>query len=224
MEANYHEPEPFRYALNSFIRAVKEVPVILRADIQQNIAVRKEIAPLLQKVSQSDLFAILHKRRDFIVHQGMLNLESRGSVGTTEGHKIKISFPFRVYPHESSDEAYVRYKEKCRTDKVLRGLGPDCDSAPAIWRTWMLPQFPNRDLLEIAFEAWSLLGELLSATVGVLGGDPLDLSMPCRHAPEDVKIKRFSQHEFFLTVDGTDLKEVEREYREEAARRMRLAG
>lgn len=46
------------------------------------------------------------------------------------------------------------------------------------------------------------------------GGDGLDLSMPCRHSPEEVRIKRYSRHEFFLSVDGVDLKEEERKWRE----------
>ncbi|SAL62522.1 hypothetical protein [Caballeronia humi] len=33
MEAHYHEPDGFRYSLNSFIRAVKEVPLKLHNDL-----------------------------------------------------------------------------------------------------------------------------------------------------------------------------------------------
>jgi len=214
MEANYHDPEPFRYSCNSFLRAVKEVPLALSNDLQRHPAVKLKIKPLQDAVSGNDLFRILGKQRDFIVHHGALNLKSHGSIGTTEGSKIKIMFPFAVHPWENSDEAYERYKTICRSDKVLRGLGPDCDSAPALWRTWMIPQFPNSDLLDTAFEAWTLLGDLLSGTIEAFGGEKLDLSLPCRHDPAHVRIKRFSQHEFFLSVDGVDLKEEERKWRE----------
>jgi hypothetical protein len=67
-------------------------------------------------------------------------------------------------------------------------------------------------LLEVAFEAWLLIGEVLSATVVALGGPPLELTMPCRHDPQAVKIKRFSQREFFLSVDGIDLEEEARKW------------
>ncbi|MEJ1962948.1 MAG: hypothetical protein WDO56_15925 [Gammaproteobacteria bacterium] len=214
MESNYHDPEGFRYALNSFIRAAKEVQGILMADLQRHPAVREAIGPQLERLRKNELLSTLKKRRDFLVHRGMLELKSRGSAGTTEGSRIKISLPFPVAPHETSDAAYARYKELCRTNEVWRGLGPDCDSAPAIWRTWMIPEFPDRDLLEVAFEAWSLIGDVLSATVVAFNGEPLDLSMSCRHSPEDVKIKRYSQQEFFLDVHGIDLKEEERKWRE----------
>ncbi len=213
MEANYHSPDAFRYALNSFIRAFKEVPQLLTMNLQHLPELKADIEPVFQQLRDSDLYRVLSTTRNFLVHQGMLDLESHGSAGTTEGRKVKISFPFRVHAWESSDDAYVRYKEVCRTDKMMRGLiGPDCDSAPAIWRTWMTKDFPGRDLLEVVFEAWTRLGNVLSAAVEARGGDALDLSMPCRHNPELVKIKRFSQHEFFLQVDGVDLKEEEQKW------------
>jgi hypothetical protein len=205
MEGNYHEPEPFRYSINAFLRAVKEVPQALLNDVQRHPAIKARIKPLQDAVSKNVLLYTLGKRRDFIVHHGALNLKSRGQIGTTEGAKIKFTFPFAVHPWETSNEAYERYKALCRTDKFIRGLGPDCDSAPALWRTWMIPEFPDRDLLDVAFEAWMRLGELLSGAVEAFGGEKLDLRMSCRHDPASVRIKRFSQREFFLSVDGTDL-------------------
>lgn len=113
MEANYHEPEPFRYSLNSFIRAVKEVPLKLQNDLQRHPEVRVRIKTLQDTIFANDLFNMLGKQRDFIVHHGALNLKSRGQIGTTEGSKIKLSFPFAVHPWETSVEAYERYKEMC---------------------------------------------------------------------------------------------------------------
>ena len=214
MESNYHQPDAFQYSLNSFIRAFKEVPQLLTMHIQKNSELTLKIKPVIKALRDSDLYKKLASTRDFLVHQGMLELESRGSAGTTEGRKVKISFPFRVHPRESSNEAYARYKEVCRTDKQMRSLiGPDCDSAPAIWRTWIIKDFPSRDLLDVAFEAWTKLGEVLSATIEARGGEPLDLSMSCRHDPEVVKVMRFSQRDFFLEVDGIDLDEEERKWR-----------
>ncbi|MBB6588048.1 hypothetical protein PP715_13960 [Ralstonia solanacearum] len=220
MERNYHEPEPFRYAFNSFARAAKEVPQIVLMEIQRVPHAKPKVDTLLMELTNNDFFKVLGKRRDFIVHQGMLSLQSHGQIGTTEGSKIKFTFPFPVQPWETSDEAYERYKDACRSDKLWRGLGPDCDSAPALWRTWMIPQFPKRDLLDVAFDAWSLVGKLLSDVVEAIGGEALDLSMPCRHNPASVRIKRYSQQEFFLSVDGIDLQEEERKYREASAQKQ----
>jgi hypothetical protein len=142
-----------------------------------------------------------------MVHQGMLAVQSKGAIHALEGDEVKLGLQFRIDPSESSDDAYERYKELCRRDKEIRGLGPDCDSSPAIVRTWMIPQIPDRDLLEVAFEAWTLVGSMLSEAVEAFGGVALDLSMPCRHDPARIRVKRYSQREFFLSVDGVDLGE-----------------
>jgi hypothetical protein len=215
MEANFHEPDGFRYSVNSFIRAAKEVPGLLMKNLQGHPNVRRAIDPALSDLHKNDLFVVLKKRRDFVVHQGMLDLQSEGNVRAVEGQRVKMSFPFPVAPHERSDDAYERYKLTCINNKVWRQLsGPDCDSTPAIWRTWRIPQFGDRDLLDIAFEAWKTIGEVISATLVALGAETLDLELPCRHMPESVRLRRYSQHEFFLSVDGVDLQEEERKYRE----------
>lgn len=218
MEGNYHEPDAFRYALNSFIRAIADVPELLIKNLERHESVRRAIKPKLKELQATTLFSTLRLKRNFIVHQGMLEVDSQGSVRAMEGAMVKFSFPFRVEPWESSDEAYERYKQVCRTDAFWRGIGPDCDSSPAIWRTWMIPQFPNHDLLDVAFEAWKLVGELLSATVTEFGGDPLNLTLPCRHDLEFVRLKRYSQREFFLSVDGIDLDEEARKWQERRAK------
>jgi hypothetical protein len=184
------------------------------SDLQRYPDVLTRVDPQLQKLHANSLFATLKMRRDFLVHRGMLAPRSQGQIGTTEGTRIKITLPFPVTAYESSDEAYERYKELCRSNKVWRGLsGPDCDSTPTLWRTWLIREIPDRDLLEVAFEAWLLIGEVLSATVVALGGPPLDLAMACRHDPQAVRIKRFSQREFFLSVDGIDLEEELRKWK-----------
>lgn len=205
MEGNYHVPDGFRYALNSFIRAIADVPAMLNKNLERHEAARRAVKPKLKAMEETALFSILKLRRNFIVHQGMLAVNSHGSAVTLEGSKVKFSFPFKVAPWESSDDAYERFKDMCRNDNLWRGLGPDCDSSPGILRTWAIPQLPNREMLEVAFEAWMLTGNLLSDAVMALGGEPLDLRLTCLHEPERVRLKRYSQADFFKSVDGIDL-------------------
>ncbi len=206
MEANYHTPDLFRYSLNSFIRAVKEIPQVLKMELQNHREFQGEFKSLIDSLYSNELLSILHKKRDFIVHQGMLEVLSKGCVGTTEGRGIKISIPFLVAPYETTQEAYERFKNLCRIDKVIRGMvGPDCDSWPMIRREWKVQDFPDKELLELSVEAWRLIGEVISEVVKKLGGESLDLSFSCRHEPEKVKTVEFSQQEFFKFVDGVDI-------------------
>lgn len=217
MELHYHEPSLFRYSLNSFLRAINEVPQILKMETQNQTSVREKLARFQAELAADALFDTLKKKRNFVVHQSMLDLRSKGSVGTMEGHHVKLSFPFPVFPFEKSEEAYERYKAACRTDSFLRELtGCDEDSIPCVWRIWMIPDFPDRDLLDVAVDAWSAVGSGLSTAVEAFGGTPLETQLTCRHAFEKVRVKQFSQDEFFQSVYGIDLAQAVEEAKQEA--------
>jgi hypothetical protein len=202
IEGNYHSPDLFRYSLNSFIRAIKEIPQILKMELQNSPEYKKVHKLIIDSLKSDELLSLLSKKRDFIVHQGMLNVLSSGVAGTTEGRGIKMAVGFKVEPYETTEEAYEKFKYLLRKNPVVRGaVGPDSDSWPMIRREWKVPELDN-ELLEVAITAWKLCGEAISKIVVKLGGEPLDLSFPCRHDPERVKTMEFSQQEFFESVDG----------------------
>lgn len=70
MEANYHTPDPFRYSLNSFIRAIKEIPQILKMELQNDHRFAECFKPLIDGLKGNDLLKILSDKRDFLVHRG----------------------------------------------------------------------------------------------------------------------------------------------------------
>lgn len=203
MEENFHCPDAFRYSANAFIRTLKEIPQVLKMELQNHPQYRSSIKATIDKLYSDPLFSLLSRKRDFIVHHGVLQLHSSGSVGTTEGRGFKIGAPFPVRPEESSDEAYGRFRELCRRDRDVRALlGPDCDSRPCIQRTWRIPELPDNDLLEICVDAWRVAGKTLSEVVELFGGEALDLTLSCRHDPANVSMKIYSQREFFECVDN----------------------
>jgi hypothetical protein len=206
MEDNYHTPDLFRYCVNSFIRSIREVPQLLSMELQNHANYKTTFKQIIYSINQDGLLSLLHKKRDFIVHRGMLELSSEGMVGTTEGRGVKIGIPFRVHPNEASTDAYERFKNICRQDKFIRGLaGPDCDSWPCIVRYWRIQEFEGLDLLDLSVSAWRKVGGGLSELVKLLGGESLDLTLSCRHDPAKVRMIEFSQEEFFKSVDGIDI-------------------
>jgi hypothetical protein len=206
IEANYHIPDSFRYSVNSFIRSVREIPKLLEMELQNHITYKSTLRPIISLIDKDDLLALLRKKRNFIVHRGMLEMLSTGSVGTTEGRGIKIGIPFYVHPNESSADAYERFQNICRQDKFIRDLaGPDCDSWPCLVRYWRIQEFKELDLLDLSVAAWRTVGRVLSELVKLLGGECLDLSLSCRHDPAKVRMMEFSQKEFFKSVDGISI-------------------
>ncbi len=85
MEENFHSPDAFRYSANAFIRALKEIPQILKMELQNHPQYRSSIKATIDQLYSDPLFSLLSRKRDFIVHHGVLQLHSSGFVGTTEG-------------------------------------------------------------------------------------------------------------------------------------------
>ncbi len=204
MERWYHDPEPLRFSLNSFIRAAKEVPQLMKMELQgvpEFPALRREVDELYR----DPLFDVLRKKRDFVVHRGMLDVLSTAWLGVARGSVTNMQISFEIATFESSDEAYERYKERCRTNPSFRSLvGADEDTYPYIRREWKLPDFPGGDVLESAVAAWQRIGSTISRVLRVLDASQPDLSPPCFHDPASVKVRRYSQREYLKTVYGFD--------------------
>lgn len=198
IEKHYHFPEPFRYSFNAFLRVIKEVYQILKMDLQNEPDFKSFIKPLVETLRDDALFSTFSKQRDFVVHQGMLDLRSSGTVGSTRGRGIKIGFGFNVLPTENSDDAFRRYAIACRkTPGSASFFGwEDEELFPCIERVWLLNEFGNRDLLELAIEAWRKVGEVISKLVVHFGGEPLDLTLSCGHAPEEIRLRIYSKQDY----------------------------
>lgn len=76
------------------------MPQLLSMELQNHAHYQSKLKQIIHSINTDDLLALLHKKRDFIVHRGMLELFSKGMVGTTEGRGVKIGIPFHVHPNE----------------------------------------------------------------------------------------------------------------------------
>src|SRR5690242_9597425 len=84
MEAEYHDPGPFRYNANAFLSALKSVVEMLRKETERRgqIAWMKE----RKKVLRSDpVLSSFHRGRDIVLHQRTLFAGSRIEIGLFRG-------------------------------------------------------------------------------------------------------------------------------------------
>jgi hypothetical protein len=81
MEGFYHDAEPFRYSLNSFIRALKEVPLMISMELQNHPGFAAWYRPVRATLNVDALISHFSEQRDFIVHRGMLKPQSKAIVG-----------------------------------------------------------------------------------------------------------------------------------------------
>ena len=193
LEQHYHDANEFRWHLNSFLKAIKEVPQLLRMELQNEEGFKIWFSSRSEELSKDALLSTLSKNRDFVVHRGMLVPTSSAFLGVTEGRGLKLGVKFPLHPLEDSDAGIQRYlgviKEK--TD-VLGLLIEDEDSLPCVAREWRLSEF-EKEVLDVCAEAWLKTAKVLEDTVRWLGGKVPALSLDCRHSSQEVRFKLYSR-------------------------------
>ncbi len=199
---NFHNPEDFRYSINAFIRSIKEVPQITSMQLQNAPNYKSEIKPVLDKLKSDSLFFVLSKKRDFVVHRGQLDLKSSGFMGATEIRIDKMVMKCQISPKESSEEAYLRYLESCKKDKMIRNMfGPDCDSFPFVSREWKIDEFDD-DIFDVCSKTFMSVANALNSILAIKGLHGLNEEELSIGSSKDVNKLVFDREQFFKYMEN----------------------
>lgn len=193
LESHYHYAAQFRWHLNAFLKALKEVPQLLQMELQNEEGFPGWFRDQRSLLSNDPLIAHLSKQRDIIVHQRMLVPESRCRVGVTELRGMKLGIGLNVDPREDSDHAMHRYLGVAvERGDFLGILSPDEDSIPCVQRVWRLSGF-DQNIVEVCGRAWLRTGETVIEVIRWLGVEPPPLALDCRHADQEVQFKYYDR-------------------------------
>ena len=194
MEQFYHSADPFRWHLNVFIKAIKEVSQIIQMELQNEKGFAKWYKNERTNLNNDPLMSALSKRRDIIVHKGMLVPNSKAMLGITEGRGIKLGLTFPVHPLEDSDNAMDRYLHQVSKHEDFLGvLIMDEDSLPCVQREWRLEGF-EEEIIDLCAKAWFRLGETIKNVLLWLGEKEVpNLSLDCRHSSQHVQFQLFDR-------------------------------
>jgi hypothetical protein len=174
MEEHYHSSDQFRWSLNSFLRALKEVAQLVTMEVQQN----KELSAWLRAekilLNEHPLIDYLFKQRDAVVHKAMLKPASKATVGFTRGRGLKIGLGgFPIDPLDDSEVAILRYIYFAAKDRDFLGiLYMEEDGGgeyTCVQREWRLQQFPDEEIISVAARAWALVAKVAYAAASKLG-------------------------------------------------------
>ena len=175
----YHKADPFRYSLNSFIRSLREVDHMLRAELkpfsEHALWYKKRIKEL---VNEEPLIEKLVRTRDLIVHQHMLAPSSKATVGVCDLRGIRSGFLFDVSPFMDSN----RIASNAR--KAGRGSGlflPDEDQAFGIERRWGIKEWDDEEIVVVCAKIWLKVATLFDEILGRFGGKPVRVGLDCLH-------------------------------------------
>jgi len=195
LEEYYHFADPLRWHLNAYLKALKEVPLLLQMGLQNQRGFSKWFSIERDQLNADPLIRHLGTQRDIVVHRGMLVPNSHGGIGVTEGRGFKLGMSFPLAPFEDSDHAMHRYLHyMLRPDAIdfLGVLADDDDSLPCVHRIWRLEPF-EQELVDLTATAWLRLGEVVNKVVQWIGAEPQTLSLSCRHSGQQVQFKLYNR-------------------------------
>lgn len=193
LERYYHFSSQFRWHLAAYLKALKEIPQLLKMELQGEPSFKTWFRDKMCELQNDPLIAYMAKQRDVVVHQRMLLPDSICSVGITELRGMKLGMGFKVDPRVDSDHAMYRYlNAAAKRGDFLGILVPDEDSIPCVHREWRLSGF-EEEIIGLTAEAWLRTGETVVAVVEWLDAKPPPLSLTCRHGEQSVKFKLFER-------------------------------
>lgn len=198
MEQHYHLADQFRWHLNVFMKAIKEVPELISRELQNERGFPEWFRGQKGILSEDPLIQALAKGRNQIVHQQMLIPKSRADVGLTELRGMKLGMTFPVDPLEDSDagmERYLQLVKRGENEKAADFLGIlilDEDSLPCVRREWRLPEF-DVELIDLCAKAWLRTSETLMAVLRWLGEDPPPQTLSCRSGHQAILFKTYDR-------------------------------
>ena len=188
MENHYHEADPFRWYLNAFLRALKEIPDLIQMAAQNEASFVAWFREQRKLLASDPLIDVLYKKRNLIVHRTMLLPNSKCTVGITEGRGFKMAMTAHVNPLEDSDKALLRYASHKKDFDFLGLTTPDEDSVPCIYREWRLEGL-EEELVDLCARAWLRVGETVASVLRWQGAEPPPLSLECRHDSQRIRLK-----------------------------------
>ena len=144
LEEHYHEADPFRWYLSAFLKAMKEVPLLLASELQNEHGFRKWFAAERERLHADPLIGYLARQRNLVVHRGMLLPGSSCMVGLTQLRRMKLGIGVRADPREDSDAVMDRFFQALSKNGLEGLLVSDPDSIPCVKRTWRLDDLAVR--------------------------------------------------------------------------------
>lgn len=201
LEAHYHRADLFRWHLNAFLRALKEISDIFNMDAQRDQALLAWFKQHKEVLKADPLLRRLSKKRDYVVHQSRLIPNSGGHVGISDMRCVKLGVAFPIHPLEDSDAAMKRFLLHVRVHGDAFGiLELDDDTMPCIYRQWKLPEFDD-EIIAVCVSAWLRVGRFLGDALSFLGEENDGFNLDCRHDKHKYTVKMYDRQQLIENVE-----------------------
>ena len=159
MMDEYHNPVPFRYNLNAFIQALRNVTFVLQKEFSRRDGFQEWYQERQETMKEDHLLHRFADGRNLVVKQRGLEMHSKVEVGIFRGRTIKFVLSVNEPLHLTSEHLINHLAVKTGL------IHPDhhaIDEQYGVRRKWYSPELGEGDVVTLCDLAWVKIGRILS--------------------------------------------------------------
>ena len=178
---SYHSPTEFRFNLNAFIQALRNVTFMLQSEENKPEGFTEWYAAKQEEMRNNDLLRKFVGVRNLIVKQGMLEARSTAHVGIFKGRNFHLGVGGKISPFmdtrfifEKGKEFYIGYMMDEEHSAIGEQIGVE--------REWIVDEIGSSEVVTLCYQALDYMSNLVSEVHGLYGVklEPLNLEPDIR--------------------------------------------
>jgi hypothetical protein len=183
---NYHDSDGFRFNMNAFIQALRNITFSLQSEKRNIPNFDTWYAEKQQWMKESLLLKNFIEGRNIVVKRGNLAIKSEAYIGLFRYRRHKLGMVIPVNPFISSkdllktaEEHYVGFL----IDEEHSAIGEQC----GILRKWVVEEIGEEEVLQLCFQAWRIIGQLITEAHQILDFE-FNVPVDCEESPENYQV------------------------------------
>jgi hypothetical protein len=181
MMAEYHNPQKFRWNLNAFLQALRNVTFLLQSQLAHRDGFDSWYAARQEEMGRDALLRRFVEGRNIVVKQRNLLMKSTARIGVFMGGRLKLGLVMDVPAHLPS--SYIISEMAPRL-----GFVPEdhafIDEQYGVQRDWIAEELGEDNVLTLCDTAWVKISSVLRAAHRWIG---LDMATPDLHGHDPAK-------------------------------------
>ncbi len=181
----YHRPDIFRWSLNAFLQALRNVTFRLQSELKHKEGGFEDWYMKQQDIMRSD--QLLHafvEGRNIVCKRRNLLVRSRASIGCFRGRKLKGAISINIDPSMPSEYVLLEFAPKLKLvpeDHLFIG------EEYGVERDWIATELGDENVVVLCNRAWCRIGTVVAAAHEFMEC-PWEPPPEHVHNPEPVKL------------------------------------
>lgn len=166
MMVEWHRPEPFRWSMNAFLQALRNVTFYLQNELAHQDGFRAWYEGQQAQMRGDELLRKFVDGRNIVVKQRNLIVQSVAEIGMFRYRKSKLGMHVPVPAHLPSEYILREHAPKLGfLDEEHSAIGEEY----GVQRTWIVEELGEGNVLRLCDQAWSKIGHVLAAAHDFVG-------------------------------------------------------